>query len=190
MTNASVVYREKATVLDVLLLDRTLTRLAHQILEHQKDIRHTVLLGIRSRGDVLARRLAAKIAQIEQVQLPVGAVDISRHRDDLKNGRANGHSGSSAPTSSIPGSLEGKEVILVDDVLFTGRSVRAALDALVEYGRPSRIQLAVLVDRGHREFPIRADYIGKNVPTSLREDIQVKLMEVDGEDKVVIREAL
>jgi len=182
-------FKEKAAVLDPRGLDRTLTRLAHEILEHQKDIHQTVLIGIRRRGDILARRLAAKIAQIEKVELPVGVIDISQHRDDLAK-HATRHTPHATFATTIPCSIEDRVVVLVDDVLYTGRSVRAALDALIEYGRPAKIQLAVLVDRGHREFPIRADYVGKNIPTSLKEDIQVKLKEVDGEDQVVIREAV
>ncbi len=182
-------YREKATVLDAVLLDRTLTRLAHQIMEHQRHADQVVLIGIRNRGDVLAKRLAAIISRMEGISVPSGALDITRHRDDLQKSEVRSQK-SELKTSSIPCSLADCTVILIDDVLFTGRSVRAALDALLEFGRPAKIQLAVLIDRGHREYPIRADYVGKNIPTSLREDVMVKLKEVDGEDKVIIREAL
>ncbi len=179
-------YRKKATVLDPLLLERTLTRLAHQIMEHQRQVDRVVLIGIRSRGDVLAKRLAAIISRIEGVSVATGALDITFHRDDVNPQSAihNPH------LSSIPCSLADRIVVLIDDVLFTGRSVRAALDALLEFGRPAKIQLAVLIDRGHREYPIRADYVGKNIPTSLREDVKVSLKEVDGEDSVVIRESV
>lgn len=161
---------------------RALTRIAHEILEHNRGAEGLALVGMRTRGLPLARRLAARILEFEGQRVPVGALDIGLYRDDVGlRGRPVVHS------SDIPFSVEGTYVVLVDDVLFTGRSTRAALDALNDYGRPKTVQLAVLIDRGHRELPIRADYVGKNVPTALSEEIQVRLEEVDGgEDEVLI----
>jgi len=161
---------------------RTLARIAHEIIERNKTVSDIVLVGIRTRGVPLAKRLASNIKTFENIEVPVGILDISLYRDDLDSRALKPLIGS----SNIPTSIENKTVILVDDVLFTGRSVRAALDALIDYGRPKIIQLAVLVDRGHRELPIRADYIGKNIPSSRSEDIRVELMEVDGIDRVSI----
>ncbi|MGW4463640.1 bifunctional pyr operon transcriptional regulator/uracil phosphoribosyltransferase PyrR [Micromonospora sp. NPDC004704] len=161
-------------------LQRVVDRIAHQILEKTQGAADTVLLGIPTRGVPLARRLAARISTFEDIQVPVGVLDITLYRDDLRRHatRAIG------PTEVPPGGVDGKRVILVDDVLFSGRSVRAALDALSDLGRPSSVQLAVLVDRGHRELPIRADYVGKNIPTALAESVKVTLAEVDGADEV------
>jgi pyrimidine operon attenuation protein/uracil phosphoribosyltransferase len=160
---------------------RALSRIAHEILEHNKGASHLLLVGILTRGVPLARRLAQKIAQVEGVEVPVGSLDISLYRDDiaLRHPLPVG-------VTSIPVDVTGRICVLVDDVLFTGRSVRAAMDALTDLGRPRAIQLAVLVDRGHRELPIRADYVGRNIPTSLREEVQVRLEEVDGWDGVVL----
>jgi pyrimidine operon attenuation protein/uracil phosphoribosyltransferase len=176
-------YREKAQVLDDSALDRALTRIAHEILERNAGAKDLAFVGLRTRGVTLAQRLCQKIARIDGTQVPVGTLDIALYRDDL------GMRG--APVvrgTEIPFSIKDKTVILVDDVLFTGRTVRAALDALIDLGRPRMIQLAVLVDRGHRELPIRPDYIGKNLPTSKRESVAVRLREHDGEDRVVIEE--
>ncbi|RKR91681.1 pyrimidine operon attenuation protein/uracil phosphoribosyltransferase [Micromonospora pisi] len=161
-------------------LHRVVDRIAHQILEKTQGAADTVLLGIPTRGVPLARRLAARISTFEGIDVPVGVLDITLYRDDLRRHatRAIG------PTDVPPGGIDGKRVILVDDVLFSGRSVRAALDALSDLGRPSSVQLAVLVDRGHRELPIRADYVGKNIPTALAESVKVTLAEVDGADEV------
>lgn len=161
-------------------LHRVVDRIAHQILEKTQGAAETVLLGIPTRGAPLARRLAARISAFEDVRVPVGVLDITLYRDDLRRHatRAVG------PTEVPPGGIDGKRVILVDDVLFSGRTVRAALDAINDLGRPSSVQLAVLVDRGHRELPIRADYVGKNIPTSLAESVRVTLAEVDGADEV------
>ncbi|MEV4628708.1 bifunctional pyr operon transcriptional regulator/uracil phosphoribosyltransferase PyrR [Micromonospora sp. NPDC049523] len=161
-------------------LQRVVDRIAHQILEKTQGAADTVLLGIPTRGVPLARRLAARISTFEGIQVPVGVLDITLYRDDLRRHatRAIG------PTEVPPGGVDGKRVVLVDDVLFSGRSVRAALDALSDLGRPSSVQLAVLVDRGHRELPIRADYVGKNIPTALAESVKVTLAEVDGADEV------
>jgi pyrimidine operon attenuation protein / uracil phosphoribosyltransferase len=161
-------------------LQRVVDRIAHQILEKTQGAAGTVLLGIPTRGVPLARRLAERIRTFEDVQVPVGALDVTLYRDDLRRNavRAVG------PTELPPGGVDGRRVILVDDVLFSGRTVRAALDALSDLGRPSSVQLAVLVDRGHRELPIRADYVGKNIPTARDESVRVTLAESDGTDEV------
>jgi len=178
------VVRIKAQVMDGESIRRALYRLSHEITERNKGIENVVLIGIRTRGVPLAQRLAALIKEHEGVEIPVGTLDITFYRDDLSLI-------SPQPVvqrSDIPFDINGKKVVLVDDVLYTGRTVRAALDALIDLGRPSLIQLAVLIDRGHRELPIRADFIGKNVPTSRKEVIHVKLGETDGEDRVIIEE--
>jgi pyrimidine operon attenuation protein/uracil phosphoribosyltransferase len=162
---------------------RALTRIAHEIIEHNRGVRNLVLVGMRTRGIPLARRLAERLDEFEGVQVPVGELDITLYRDDIGMRAVQPLVGSTA----IPVDVSGKVIVLVDDVLFTGRSVRAALDALIDYGRPRAIQLAVLVDRGHRELPIRPDYVGKNVPTALEEDVAVLLRETDGVDGVEIR---
>ena len=162
---------------------RALTRIAHEVIEHNKGARQLVLVGMRTRGVPLAKRLAEKLDEFEGVQVPVGELDITLYRDDIGLRAVQPLVGSTA----IPTDISNKTIVLVDDVLFTGRSVRAALDALIDYGRPKAIQLAVLVDRGHRELPIRPDYVGKNVPTAIDEDIAVRLREVDGRDAVEIR---
>ncbi|MFC1991190.1 bifunctional pyr operon transcriptional regulator/uracil phosphoribosyltransferase PyrR [Chloroflexota bacterium] len=163
-------------------IKRSLARITHEILERNKNAEQLVLVGMRTRGVPLARRLAANMEGIEDLIIPVGALDISLYRDDLS-------SLNPQPTvqyTDIPVNIDGKSVILVDDVLYTGRSTRAAMDALIDLGRPQSIQLSVLVDRGHRELPIRADYVGKNIPSSRQEKIQVKLIETDSTDEVVI----
>lgn len=161
-------------------VSRVVDRIAHQILEKTQGAADTVLLGIPTRGVPLARRLAARISTFEDVAVPVGVLDITLYRDDLRRHatRAVG------PTDLPPGGIDGRRVILVDDVLFSGRTVRAALDALSDVGRPASVQLAVLVDRGHRQLPIRADYVGKNIPTALAESVKVTLAETDGADEV------
>ena len=161
-------------------LHRVVDRIAHQILEKTSGATGTVLLGIPTRGVPLARRLAARIHAFEGIDVPVGALDITLYRDDLRL-----HATRALGKTEIPGDgIDGRRVILVDDVLFSGRTVRAALDALNDEGRPSSVQLAVLVDRGHRELPIRADYVGKNIPTSIAESVRVSLTEIDGLDEV------
>lgn len=162
---------------------RALTRIAHEIVERNKGTEGLVLVGIKSRGVPLAYRLSEVIGKIEGVKPPVGLLDITPYRDDLQPGD---YPPSREEAAQIPFAVTGNIVILVDDVLFTGRSVRAAMDALMDRGRPRMIQLAVLIDRGHRELPIRPDFVGKNVPTSRRENIKVCLVEVDGVDEVVI----
>jgi pyrimidine operon attenuation protein/uracil phosphoribosyltransferase len=172
-------------VLDQSDITRALSRIAHEILEREKGAEHLVLLGIPSRGVPLAHRIAERIAAIEPgTAPPVGSLDITMFRDDLRLRPARALERTEVPA----GGIDGRTVVLVDDVLFSGRSVRAALDALSELGRPRAVRLAVLVDRGHREFPIRADYVGKNVPSSLRESVQVRVAEIDGVDEVVIGE--
>ena len=163
---------------------RSVTRIAHEILERNKGAQGLVLIGIAARGDDLARRLAGEIERIERVKVPVGALDITFYRDDIgMRGEAPEVKG-----TRIDFDVTGRTVVLVDDVLFTGRTIRAALDALVDFGRPEAIQLAVLVDRGHRELPIRADFVGKNVPTRRDEIVRVALKEMDGEDAVMVEE--
>lgn len=175
---------QKTTVLDEQAIRRALTRIAHEIIEKNKGVANCVIIGIRTRGIYLAQRLRERIEAIEGNDIEVGELDITLYRDDLsvktvdKDPLVKG--------SKIPTEITNKKVILVDDVLYTGRTVRAALDALVDIGRPAAIQLAVLVDRGHRELPIRADYVGKNIPTSNQERIVVSLIEVDEKDEVTI----
>jgi pyrimidine operon attenuation protein / uracil phosphoribosyltransferase len=171
-------------LMDEAEIGRALTRIAHEILERNKGARDVVLVGIAARGDDLARRLAGEILRIEARPVPVGALDITFYRDDIGI-RAE------APEvheTRIDFDINDRVVVLVDDVLFTGRTIRSALDALVDFGRPTAIQLAVLVDRGHRELPIRADFVGKNVPTRKDEDVRVALREVDGEDAVLVQD--
>ncbi len=170
-------------VMDALAIQRALTRIAHEILERNKGTEQLALVGIRSRGVHLAERIRKKIAEIEGTAPPFGVVDITLYRDDLDRGLQN----PVVKGTNIPFPVEGRRILLVDDVLFTGRTIRAAMDALVDFGRPQSIQLAVLVDRGHREVPIRADYVGKNLPTSRREQVQVRLAEADGRDEVLIQ---
>jgi pyrimidine operon attenuation protein/uracil phosphoribosyltransferase len=170
------------TVLDPGDISRALTRIAHEILERNKGAADLVLLGIPSRGVPLAQRIAAKMASVEGVDVPVGSLDVTMYRDDLRMRPAR----TLLPTDIPHGGIDGKVVVLVDDVLFSGRTIRAALDAMTDVGRPEAVRLAVLVDRGHRELPIRADFVGKNLPTSLVEKVAVRLEEFDGEDSVTI----
>ncbi len=163
-------------------ISRTLARIAHEIIERNKVTESLVLVGMHTRGVPLAGRLAADIENFGGLRIPVGALDISRYRDDLSSLNLQ----STVQRTDVPVSIEGKSIVLVDDVLYTGRSARAAMDALVDLGRPQSIQLAVLIDRGHRELPIRADYVGKNVPSSRHEEIKVRLKETDGTDEGAI----
>ena len=176
--------KEKAQLMDEKAIGRAITRISHEIIERNKGIEDVVLVGIKTRGVPIADRIGKKIQQIEGASVNTGEVDITLYRDDLKkidvDPVING--------SNVQFSIDDKIVILVDDVLYTGRTVRSALDAIIDIGRPKAIQLAVLVDRGHIELPIRADYVGKNVPTSKGEIISVKLSEIDGEDSVTINE--
>ncbi|KYO66739.1 bifunctional pyr operon transcriptional regulator/uracil phosphoribosyltransferase PyrR [Thermovenabulum gondwanense] len=173
---------EKARIMDQKLMDRAITRISHEILEKNRGAMDIALIGIKRRGVPLAERIANKIYQFEGIKVPVGILDITLYRDDLSEL-------SEKPlinTTHVPFDVKGKIIILVDDVIYTGRTVRAALDAVIDMGRPKAIQLAVLIDRGHRELPIRPDYVGKNVPTSNDEVVKVKLQEIDGEDCVLI----
>ena len=172
----------KKTVMTSEDIRRSLARIAHEIIERNKTTEHLVLVGMHTRGVPLAKRLVAKMEDLEGLKIPVGALDIYLYRDDLS-------SLNPQPTvqrTDIPVRIDDKSVVLVDDVLYTGRSTRAAMDALIDLGRPRSIQLAVLIDRGHRELPVRADYIGKNIPSARHEEIKVQLMETDGIDRVVI----
>lgn len=172
----------KAQIIDDAGFDRTVTRLAHEILERNKGAASIVIVGIRTRGEFIARRIAKTIEQVENVTLPIGSLDITLYRDDLLGKLEQPQ----LKGTDILFDLTGKDVILIDDVLYTGRTIRAALDELIDLGRPRTIQLAVLVDRGHRQLPIRADYVGKNIPTMASESIRVHVREVDGEDAVLL----
>ena len=176
--------REKVQIMDQEGIRRALTRIAHEILEKNAGTKDLVLIGIRRRGVPLARRLAERIKEIEGTPIPLGILDITLYRDDLS--QLDYHP--LVRKTEVPFSITDKKVVLVDDVLYTGRTVRAAMDALMDLGRPQLIQLDELIDRGHRELPIRADFVGKNVPTSRKEQINVSLLEIDGEDKVTIVE--
>ncbi len=176
--------REKSQLMSASEIDRTIVRLAHEILEKADDLSSLVLIGIRRRGVPLAQRLAAKLKDIEGEQVPVGILDINLYRDDLSTVGA-------APvvnSTDIPFDVTGKDVILTDDVLYTGRTVRAALDALFDQGRPARVQLLCLIDRGHRELPVAAQFVGRTVQTTSREIIEVKFQEIDGMEKVLLVE--
>ena len=162
---------------------RALTRVAPEILEHNRGAEALVIVGIHTRGVYLARRIAANLAEFEGVEVPVATLDVSLYRDDL---RVRDQSQTKLQTTDIPISIQGKRVVLVDDVLYTGRTIRAAMDALVDFGRPQLIQLAILLDRGHRELPIRADYVGQNLPTAIEERVKVRLLETDGADEVAL----
>lgn len=175
----------KARILDEKAMSRSITRIANEIIEKNKGIKNVVLVGIRTRGVPYANRLAAKIKEIEGENIPVYELDITLYRDDLSE------LGDLPIVNEEFGyDITGKDIILVDDVIFTGRTVRAALEALIKHGRPSKVQLAVLIDRGHRELPIRPDYVGKNVPTSKSEIIDVNFVEMDGYDEVIIKEKI
>jgi pyrimidine operon attenuation protein/uracil phosphoribosyltransferase len=171
--------------MDADRMARSLARIAHEILERNRGVEELAFVGIRTRGVPLARRLSAIIRDINRHELPTGALDITLYRDDLMR-----HAVGAQPvvrSTDIPFSIDDKRILLVDDVLYTGRTIRAALDALIEFGRPKSIQLVVMVDRGHRELPIKADYVGKNLPTSRAESVQVHLVEIDGRDEVEIQ---
>ncbi len=182
--SSSVAGRDGLAVLDAEEIRRALTRIAHEILERTHGGDDVMLLGIPTRGVPLARRLAARIGEFEGLDVPCGSLDVTMHRDDLRLRPARALGRTDLPV----GGVDGKTIILIDDVLYSGRTVRAALDALTDLGRTRAVQLAVLVDRGHRELPIRADYVGKNLPTSQREVVRVLLTEVDGRDEVLIGE--
>jgi pyrimidine operon attenuation protein/uracil phosphoribosyltransferase len=177
-----VFFMTRKVVLSADDMRRTLARVSHEIIEHNKSLNELVIIGLYTRGVPLARRISANVETFEQFKVPTGSLDISTYRDDL----ALLERKPTVKTTDIPVDIADKSVVLVDDVLFTGRSARAAMDALIDLGRPRSIQLAVLIDRGHRELPIRADYIGKNIPTSRREEIKVLLAETDERDEVII----
>lgn len=168
-------------VVDAVTMKRALTRITYEIIERNRGIDNLVLVGIKTRGIYIAQRIAERLKQLEGVEVPVGELDITLYRDDKKS-----EDDPEIHSSDIPMAIDGKEVILIDDVLFTGRTIRAALDAIMDIGRPKRISLAVLVDRGHRELPIRADFVGKNIPTALSEEIIVEMEESDGSDRIMI----
>ena len=162
---------------------RALTRVAHEILEHKRGAEELVIVGIHTRGVHIARRIAANLAEFEGIEVPVATLDVSLYRDD---NRVRSQSQTKLQPTDIPMGIQGMRVVLVDDVLYTGRTIRAAMDALVDFGRPQQIQLAILLDRGHRELPIRADYVGQNLPTAFNERVKVRLMETDGADEVAL----
>jgi pyrimidine operon attenuation protein/uracil phosphoribosyltransferase len=173
-------------VVDAQRMSRSLARIAHEIVERNRGVDELAFVGIRTRGVPLAQRLARHLREITSVDVPVGSLDITLYRDDLMR-----HTVGPQPVvrlTDIPFSIDTRKILLVDDVLFTGRTIRAALDALIDFGRPRVIQLVVMVDRGHRELPIKADYVGKNLPTSLTQSVRVRLEEIDGRDEVVLEE--
>jgi pyrimidine operon attenuation protein/uracil phosphoribosyltransferase len=180
---------EAGELLDPAAVSRTLSRLAHELIERASDLEDVVLVGIHTRGAPIALRLQKLVAERSGVEVPVGTLDITLHRDDRdeSSAAANGVRTGKGRATDVPLPLAGRTVVLVDDVLSTGRTIRAAIDTLLEYGRPARIEVAVLVDRGHRELPIRPDYVGKNLPTGRDERVQVLLAEVDGVDRVVLQ---
>ena len=171
-------------LMDSERISRSLTRIAHEIVERNRGVGDLALVGVRTRGVPIARRLAASLREITGVEVATGALDITLYRDDLMKTAVGPQP--IVRRTEIPFSIDGRHIVLVDDVLYTGRTIRSALDALIDFGRPKTIQLVVLVDRGHRELPIKADYVGKNVPTSRRETIHVRLAEIDGTDEVTL----
>jgi pyrimidine operon attenuation protein / uracil phosphoribosyltransferase len=171
-------------VMDADRIGRTLTRIAHEIVERNKGVEELALIGVRTRGVPIAKRIARSLKEITGHSIPTGALDITLYRDDLM--RTSVGPQPLVRSTEIPFSIDNHKILLVDDVLYTGRTTRAALDALIDFGRPKAIQLIVLVDRGHRELPIKADYVGKNLPTSSEESVQVRLLEIDGQDEVLL----
>ena len=172
----------KSKLIDEPGFNRIITRIAHEILEQNKGSKNLVLIGMRTRGEFLAKRVFQKIKEIEKIEIPFGILDVTLYRDDFRTRLKQPE----VSVSDITFNINDKDIILVDDVLYTGRTVRSALNAIMDLGRPSTIQLFVLIDRGHRELPIRADYVGKNIPTSVDEEIKVKLTEIDGEDAIYL----
>ncbi len=175
----------KSNIIDKEGFNRIITRIAHEILEQNKGSRNLILMGMRTRGEFLAKRIREKIKEIDGVELPFGVLDVTLYRDDFRTRMKQPE----VSVSDITFDINEKDIILIDDVLYTGRTVRSALNALMDLGRPRSIQLCILIDRGHRELPIRADYVGKNIPTSLDEEIKVKMEEFDGEDAIYLVEA-
>jgi len=173
---------DQTKVVDKQGLERILTRISHEILEKNKGSENLVLMGMRTRGEFLAVRISKIIKQIDKAELPLGILDVTLYRDDFRTSLKQ----PMVSVSNITFDINGKDVILIDDVLYTGRTVRSALNALMDFGRPSSIQLSILVDRGHRELPIRADYVGKNIPTSTNQEVKVKMEEIDGEDGIYL----
>ncbi len=176
--------RVKAKIADARQMERSVVRLAHEIIEHNKGAANLCVIGIKTRGDFLAKRIAEKISEIEKLNVPLGTLDITLYRDDVRQKMKLPE----LKRTEVPFDITDKNIVLVDDVLFTGRTIRSALDALIDIGRPTTIQLAVLVDRGHRELPISADYVGKNQPSSIKESVVVHLSEVDGSDEILLVE--
>ncbi len=174
----------KAQILSKRDMDRIITRLAHEILEKNRGTDNLVIIGLQTRGAYLADRITKKITEIENAEVPTGFLDVTLYRDDFRTRLKQ----PSVQVTNIPFAIDEKNIVLVDDVLYTGRTVRAALDALMDFGRPARIYLTVLVDRGHRELPIRADFVGKNIPTSIGEEVRVKMTEIDEDDAVFLVE--
>ena len=175
---------EISKIVDKQGLNRILTRISHEILERNKGSENLVLIGMRTRGEYLAQRIFEKIKKIDDVEVPLGVLDATLYRDDYRTRLKQPE----VSVSDITFDINEKDIVIIDDVLYTGRTVRSALNALMEFGRPSSIQLFTLVDRGHRELPIRADYVGKNIPTSLNQEIKVKMEEIDGEDSIYLVE--
>jgi pyrimidine operon attenuation protein/uracil phosphoribosyltransferase len=173
-----------SVVMDADRVSRSLARMAHEIIEHNRGVGNVALVGIRTRGVPIARRLAGLLKDISGTEVPTGTLDITLYRDDLMRLAVGPQP--LVRSTDIPFTIDGRHILLVDDVLYTGRTIRAALDALIDFGRPQTIQLAVLVDRGHRELPIRADYVGRNIPTSAQQSVQVHLVELDGRDEVEV----
>ncbi|HSA96561.1 MAG TPA: bifunctional pyr operon transcriptional regulator/uracil phosphoribosyltransferase PyrR [Acidobacteriota bacterium] len=176
--------KTKARIMDATKIRRVLARLATEVIERNRNLRNLAIVGVKTRGIAVGKRVAALIAELERVDVPVGIIDIARFRDDLPAAR----SPKTAEPAGLPFAVDKKDILLVDDVLMTGRTIRAAMDAIIDKGRPRSIQLVVLIDRGHRELPIRPDYVGKVLPTSRRELVRVRLKEMDGVDEVVIVE--
>ncbi len=177
-------FKTRSQLMDETALKRTVTRLAHEIIERCKGTENIAVIGIRTRGEFVAKRIARKIEEVENTTVPVGVLDTVMYRDDFRRTKAL----PAMEITDIPFSVDDKILILVDDVIYTGRTIRAAMDALMDFGRPSAIQLAVLIDRGHRELPIKADYIGKSVPTAKNEEVRVQMREVDGRDEILLVE--
>lgn len=177
--------RVKAQILNEKDMSRIITRLAHEIIEKNRGIEDLVFIGLRTRGAYLAERIQKKVQEIEDVEIPTGFLDVTLYRDDFRTRLKQ----PSVEVTNIPFAIDEKNIVLIDDVLYTGRTIRSALDALMDFGRPARIFLAILVDRGHRELPIKADFVGKNIPTSIGEEVRVKMKEVDDEDTVNLIES-
>lgn len=172
----------KAKLVDQIGLQRVITRISHEILERNKGSQNLILMGMRTRGEFLANRIQKKIQEIEGTELPLGVLDVTLYRDDFRTRLKQPE----VSVTNFTFNINEKDIILIDDVLYTGRTVRSALNVLMEFGRPSTIQLFVLVDRGHRELPVKADYVGKNIPTSINEEVKVKMIEIDGEDGIYL----